>query len=86
MKFEYAPQGRVGRYETEVGRILAALGYDAADCAVSDESLLTDFADFGAAFSDAELQRLSTELGVAVTNDSFIADVAESLHAKLAKG
>jgi len=86
MKFEYAPQDRVNRYEAEVARILEALGYDAAECAVSDESLLTDFADAGDVFPEAELQRLSLELGIAVTNDSFIADVAESLHAKLAKG
>ena len=37
-------------------QILCALGYSLADGAVAvrDESLMTDFADFGVAFNDAD--------------------------------
>jgi VIT1/CCC1 family predicted Fe2+/Mn2+ transporter len=82
MQFKTAPQDRVDRYPVEVERILQALGYTVAEVAVSDESAISDFSDFAAGFDEAELQRLGAELGIAVQNDSFLADLAAALHTK----
>jgi hypothetical protein len=82
MDIEYAPQDRVDRYEVEVERILVTLGLSFADAAVSDESILSDFyMGDEDDFTEADLQRLSEDLGIPVHADSVIADLAETLHA-----
>jgi len=69
---EFAPQSRVQKFAAEVDRILDALGYP--DALVTDESILWDFC-----LEDHELRQLGETLGVAVTKESVIADIAEAL-------
>jgi hypothetical protein len=84
-----APQDRVTRLAPYVQRVLAALGYGRV--LVTDESLVGDFfesqllGDGGPEAAaqrpndDARLAVASAELGVALSYDDFIADVAERL-------
>jgi hypothetical protein len=72
-----ASQDRVERLNRYVQRVLKVLGFE--DAMVTDESLVADFSDFGQGFSPGQLRRLRKRLGLPVSNDASIADLADAL-------
>lgn len=67
-----APQDRITRLEAQVDKILIALGH--REAWVTDESMINDFD-----IEEHELEKLSADLGVKVSLDDYIADVAERM-------
>lgn len=75
--FECAPQQRVARLDAYVQRVLDALGHPEAF--VTDQSTLGDFYRAADPDSDAKLARVAERLGLMLSFDDYIADVAERL-------
>ena len=80
-EFELAPQDRVDRLAQQVTRVLGVLGFPGS--LVTDESFVTDFCDFTMTREQraAHLRRVSTKLGVRVTADDYLWQVAERMQA-----
>ena len=79
LKVGQAPRDRIKKYETVVGDILDFIGHP--EVFVTDESTLSDFP-----LEDGDIRDLAVALGIKVSDNDYIADVAERYTYRFEKG
>jgi hypothetical protein len=70
---EFAPQDAISLFSAEVDEIMEAIGIKAVF--ISDESMVADFY-----LDEEDLKKASEKLGIAITDNDYIAELAAKLH------